>query len=343
MMLKKFNDFRTACIDEFKQAKQTRSMHCDLDKLLAIQGILRLGKKTSPLVAAAFGEESIAGFWKKMKKEKFGEVKSMTESTRKQLEDALEDFDDDDNDEEMERMLLQLQLNSSSDESRVVKVLLSMFQHMTEEKEAVDEMRLQSGVVSSFCQLFKLSRKHDIFGCNKILFSELSALKDCRPDFAVKVQANNTIINSIGEIKGTKSCPESVALDTYRLGIFGMNMLWKYQLKNSMVFHVHGQEMVLWMCTIHQGICLMIEVERILLPTTYLEFVDLKGKLNKLYNLSLLYKNYCVEEESKAKPWQLLRYEAVKALYGLVTTASKASTAKDSTIPKASSSTEVGL
>ncbi|KAI8330271.1 hypothetical protein BD560DRAFT_61833 [Blakeslea trispora] len=90
MMLKKFNDFRTACIDEFKQAKQTRSMHCDLDKLLAIQGILRLGKKTSPPVAAAFGEESVASFWKKMKKEKFGEVKSMTESTRKQLEDALE-------------------------------------------------------------------------------------------------------------------------------------------------------------------------------------------------------------------------------------------------------------
>ena len=109
MMLKKFNDFRTACIDEFKQVKQTRSMHCDLDKLLyvvlfnallfllthflfssAIQGILRLGKKTSPPVAAAFGEESVAGFWKKMKKEKFGEFKSMTESTRKQLEDALE-------------------------------------------------------------------------------------------------------------------------------------------------------------------------------------------------------------------------------------------------------------
>ncbi|KAI8330273.1 hypothetical protein BD560DRAFT_61896 [Blakeslea trispora] len=243
----------------------------------------------------------------------------------------------------MERKLLQLQLNSSSDESRVIKVLLSMFQHMTEGKEAVDEMRLQSGVVSSFCQLFKLSRKHDIFGCNKILFSELSALKDCRPDFAVKVQANNTIINSIGEIKGTKSCPESVALDTYRLGIFGMNMLWKYQLKNSMLFQVHGQEVVLWMCAIHQGICLMIEVERILLPTTYLEFVDIKGKLNKLYNLSLLYKNHCVEEESKAKPWQLLSYEAVKALYSLVTTASKASTVKDSTIPEASSSTEVGL
>ena len=87
----------------------------------------------------------------------------------------------------------------------------------------------------------------------------------------------------------------------------------------------------------------MIEVERILLPTTYLEFVDVKGKLNKLYNLSLLYKKYCVEEESKPKPWQLLSYEAVKALYGLVTTASKASTAKDSAIPKASSSTEVGL
>ncbi|KAI8330270.1 hypothetical protein BD560DRAFT_61828 [Blakeslea trispora] len=224
----------------------------------------------------------------------------------------------------MERKLLQLQLNSSSDESRVIKVLLSMFQHMTEGKEAVDEMRLQSGVVSSFCQLFKLSRKHDIFGCNKILFSELSALKDCRPDFAVKVQANNTIINS-------------------RLGIFGMNMLWKYQLKNSMLFQVHGQEVVLWMCAIHQGICLMIEVERILLPTTYLEFVDIKGKLNKLYNLSLLYKNHCVEEESKAKPWQLLSYEAVKALYSLVTTASKASTVKDSTIPEASSSTEVGL
>ena len=74
----------------------------------------------------------------------------------------------------------------------------------------------------------------------------------------------------------------------------------------------------------------MIEVERILLPTTYLEFVDVKGKLNKLYNLSLLYKDYCVEDaSSQSKPWQLLSYEAVKALYGLVTTASKASTAKD--------------
>ena len=68
------------------------------------------------------------------------------------------------------------------------------------------------------------------------------------------------------------------------------------------------QEAVNWICTIHKGICLMVEVERFLLPTTYLEFVDMKGKVNKLYNLSLLYKSRCVKEEddeegNKPKPW----------------------------------------
>ncbi|KAI8375512.1 hypothetical protein BD560DRAFT_488687 [Blakeslea trispora] len=86
----------------------------------------------------------------------------------------------------------------------------------------------------------------------EIFFSELNALKDCRLDFAVQVHVAKKIACSIGEVKGAKFSPKNISIDTYRLGIFGLNMLWKYQLKRSLVFQV-------------QGICLMIEVERLLL------------------------------------------------------------------------------
>ncbi|KAI8380556.1 hypothetical protein EDC96DRAFT_539885 [Choanephora cucurbitarum] len=108
----------------------------------AIQEILRLGKKTGPAAAAAFDEDSI-------------------------------DFDE----EELQRKLLQLQLNSSNDES---------------------------------------------------------------PDFAVQVRSAKKIISSIGEVKGAKSCHKSVSLNTYRLGLFGLNMLWKYGSKNSLAFQIQS-------------------------------------------------------------------------------------------------------
>ena len=112
--------------------------------------------------------------------------------------------------------------------------------YMTEEEVPCDEMRLQSGVVPALCQAFKLSRKHDAYGCNKVLFPSFDALKQCRPDFVVQVQGQDTLYNVAIEIKEGKASKEKCHLDTYRLGLFGLKMLWEHKLENSLVIQVVG-------------------------------------------------------------------------------------------------------
>ena len=87
--------------------------------------------------------------------------------------------------------------------------------------------------------VFRITSTYCYFSrCNKIFFSKLGASKDCSTDFVVQVQGNERIINSISNIKGAKACPESVARNTYRFGLFGLNMIWKYESKSSSVFQI---------------------------------------------------------------------------------------------------------
>ncbi|KAI8352837.1 hypothetical protein EDC96DRAFT_277320 [Choanephora cucurbitarum] len=126
-----------------------------------------------------------------------------------------------------------------------------------------------------------------------------------------------------------------VALDQYRLALFGVNMLVVDNLKHSMVFQVIGQSMKFYLCSLAGGICLMLEVGSLVLPTTYQEFASFSTSINCLYDIALLYDEHCVKEDaSEARSWQLLAFDAFKSLFGI-------STCKTSTVAsEALSSTE---
>lgn len=48
-------------------------------------------------------------------------------------------------------------------------------------------------------------------------------------------------MNVVGELKCASAPKESVALDLFRLGVFGVEMLFEYNLKSSIVFQAVGK------------------------------------------------------------------------------------------------------
>ena len=93
--------------------------------------------------------------------------------------------------------------------------------------------------------------------------------------------------------------------------------------------------MKFYLCSLAGGICLMLEVGSLVLPTTYQEFANFSTGINCLYDVALLYDEHCVKEDvSEARSWQLLDFDAFKSLFGI-------STCKTSTVAsEALSSTE---
>ncbi|KAI8363879.1 hypothetical protein BD560DRAFT_176471 [Blakeslea trispora] len=208
--------------------------------------------------------------------------------------------------------------------------------HMTVAKKDNNEMRLQSGPVASFGNLFKLSDNHDPHGYNEILFNT-EALSNCRPDYVVSVGASDEdeVINVIGEIKGEEGRLDYVSLDTYRLGVFGLHSLWRYNLKNTLCFQVKGQEFTFFLCSLSLGICTMIEVGTIVAPSTLLEFTNFSSQLHALYNIACLYESQCIVAEVNQHEWPLLSFEAIKEIYDMETT--KATTASMSALTESTS------
>ena len=101
-------------------------------------------------------------------------------------------------------------------------------------------MRLQSNIVPAICNIFKVSIVHAPQGvstpiiffvlniilirlkrCDRVIFKDYSHVKNCRPDSLVEVQEGKDFINAVGEIKRSSATPNKVALDKYRLALFG--------------------------------------------------------------------------------------------------------------------------
>ncbi|OBZ80400.1 hypothetical protein A0J61_11551, partial [Choanephora cucurbitarum] len=229
--MKKFNRQRRQAIEELMDSN-SRDLSADLNKLLMIQGIMKIDFKTNA---------DFAAYAKEKKQDKYGNPRRLPLSLKQELEEALEDFRDDGEFKKLKKKLMLINIDLEGVEERVVSVLLSLLDHMTVGKKQANEMRIQSGALSSICHLFKLSMNHDAHGYNKILF-DTDALKNRCPDYIVEVGTgeDDLIVNLVAEVKGENSKKSGVSLDTYRLGLFGLHMLWKYKLKNSLVLQVEG-------------------------------------------------------------------------------------------------------
>ena len=71
---------------------------------------------------------------------------------------------------------------------------------------------------------------------------DVDSVRRCRPDYIVEVQESKSYTNVVGEIKRSMASPNGVALDQYRLALFGINMLVVDNLRHSMVFQVVGKQ-----------------------------------------------------------------------------------------------------
>ncbi|KAI8329287.1 hypothetical protein EDC96DRAFT_529549 [Choanephora cucurbitarum] len=334
-LFKEFNSFRRAAIAEFKENGKTRCFSEDLVRLLACQGIFLLGDVVDANTAKFFGEKTLKAQKKKIREERFGNYRRMPTSLRDEIQSVLDDFHDDDDLEKLENSLRNMKMNATDPvAARVLKVLVSLLDHMIEEEVPCDETRLQSGVLPALCQAFKLSRKHDAYGCNKVLFPSFDALKQCRPDFVVRVQGQNDLFNVAIEIKEAKASKEKCYLDTYRLGLFGLKMLWEHKLENSLVIQVVGADVTFFLCFLLSGVCVMMEVDTITLPITYKKYGDIMSHLNAMYNISYLYEKHCVvvEEEEKKAEWQLISFDAVKLMYDIHSTTKTSTVCNQSNI-----------
>ncbi|OBZ80802.1 hypothetical protein A0J61_11150 [Choanephora cucurbitarum] len=229
-VMKKYNSLRSAAIDQFQETNIKRSFVSDLNKLLIVQGIIKIDRQTDP---------AFVSFGRKMKLGLYGPNRRLPTKLKDAITDVLEQCRESQDYDEVEEQLNAIKLQNTGINARIVKTLLLLWDHMTIKKKQSSEMRLQSGVVAAVCNIFRLTKAHDPHGCNSILF-DCDALKRCRPEFVVEVDNEESFVNVAGEIKGEKSCPERLALGVYRLGVFGLHMLWKSRMKNSLVFQAEG-------------------------------------------------------------------------------------------------------
>ncbi|OBZ86739.1 hypothetical protein A0J61_05211 [Choanephora cucurbitarum] len=313
-----FSRLRSRVAQELPKPDILKSIHVDLDKLLAIQGILRVSKSPHKEIKEVLGAKTCS----KIKQELFGKSNRMPTSIKQDLEDALLDFadaeDDEEAAEELEDRLFSLKKKASGAAERVVKLFIKLYDNMKQEKQAADEMFLQSNIVPALCQLFKASRHHHPEGCNKVIFPGAAAVSECRPDFVVAVEGTSPFINVIGEIKGDGACNEGIALDAYRLGLFGLLMLREHKLKSSMVFQVTGLNATFYLCSRLGGIVAMVEIGTLSLPSTFEDFSLFGSQTQIMFDISMLYEQHCDVDHSLAAPeWKLVSYNAIKELYGI--------------------------
>ncbi|KAI8336462.1 hypothetical protein EDC96DRAFT_611420 [Choanephora cucurbitarum] len=337
----KFNDYRKNAIEQFISHDESAKAHdlCnDLNKLLAVQRIVLLDQ-TNHELKEALGQQ-FKEFVQKARLEQYGAPSRIPAALKQEIEDAFEDCRFDNDYDALEDKLHCLKKNFSSKKDKaganLMRSLMLMVPHMTVEKKESTKMRIQSGVISAVCQIFKLSSSHDAHGCNVVLFPLCSALSGCRPDFVLEVDVCDKVTNVIGEIKGSHSSPDRLALDLYRIGVFGLVSLREYKLKTCLVFQTNGSRMSFFLCSLFSGACILLDVGKVSLPSTFEEFINFGSQLNILYDVAKLYENYCVVDNSIAiEEWRLLDCAVLKELCDL-----GRSTVKTSTNAKASSSTE---
>ncbi|KAI8377277.1 hypothetical protein BD560DRAFT_390629 [Blakeslea trispora] len=284
----------------------------------------------------AFGEELLKQFRKEKRLSLFGKPARICSNIKQELDDVLLEYDENRDKDELEEGLFMLKKKTNGATARTLKTIMLLLDHMSEKKGVMTEMRLQSGLITALCHVFKPNTSHDVVGYNKVLFPASVAAKNCRPDIIVEVVSPKALVNVVGEVKCASAPKESVALDLFRLGVFGVEMLFEYNLKSSIVFQAVGNELVFFVCFLFSGFCVMLEVESLILPSTYDEFANFGLQSHKLQNIASLYEMCCVEDSNNAaRKWHKFSYDVIKNIYSIC------STTRTSTVHRSEASSEV--
>ncbi|OBZ80580.1 hypothetical protein A0J61_11371, partial [Choanephora cucurbitarum] len=201
-MTASFNEYRKNAIEQFRIANSLYS---------AVQEIILLDH-TNHEMKEALGQ-SFKEFVQKSRLEQYGVPSRLPASLRQEIEDAFEDcrFDKD--------------YDLLEDKLQCLKKKFSI----KKDKAGANVMRS-----------LMLIPSHDAHGYNVVLSPSCSALSGCRPDFVVEVGVNDKVTNVIGEIKGSRSSADGLALDLYRIGVFGLVSLREHKLKTCLVFQTNG-------------------------------------------------------------------------------------------------------
>ncbi|KAI8366206.1 hypothetical protein BD560DRAFT_400914 [Blakeslea trispora] len=186
-----FNGYRKNATEQFANYGKCSKAHsfCNgLNKLFAVQRVVLLDH-TNHEMKEALGQ-SFKEFVQKSRLEQYGVPSRLPAPLRQEIEDAFEDcrFDKDYDLLEDKFHCLKRKFSTKKDKAgaNLMRSLMLMMPHMTEEKKESTEMRIQSCVISAACQIFKLSPSHDRHSCNVVLFPSCSALSGRKPDFVVE-------------------------------------------------------------------------------------------------------------------------------------------------------------
>ncbi|KAI8366957.1 hypothetical protein EDC96DRAFT_543995 [Choanephora cucurbitarum] len=201
----------------------------------------------------------------KIKQELFGKLNRMPTSIKQELEDALLDFGDAEDEvaEESEDRLFSLKKKANG----------------AAERQAADEMLLQSNIVPALClKHLDITAPEDqmltvSIDATKSSSLVLLKLANAGQTLLRVLRAHRPFIHAIGEINGDDANNEGIGLDTYRFG--GLLMLREHRFKKAQWFF----------------------------------------KSQVMFDIAMLYEQHCNVDYSSAAPeWKLVSYNAIKEL-----------------------------
>ncbi|KAI8366873.1 hypothetical protein BD560DRAFT_149483 [Blakeslea trispora] len=142
------------------KTRQTSSISAELEKLMIVQGVMKLDKTPSLFMENEFGRRVVSKFAREKRQELYGRPAKLPAAFVNSIKDALEYFDEDRNQKSLKKKLA-LMIEEDDQKERILDVLVLIFHQLTVKKKANDEMRLQSGLISALCNLFKATEFHD--------------------------------------------------------------------------------------------------------------------------------------------------------------------------------------
>ncbi|OBZ80967.1 hypothetical protein A0J61_10984 [Choanephora cucurbitarum] len=204
----------TKCLHQYKKNSlayiksndQAESFNGDMNKWLALHNIIKLNKRLDFDLARAFDKNALDALRCHFKTNLFGKPNRFSNALKLQLLNILGEY---------------------KDEGELRKLKANLSKIMSRESDAV------SRVIEG---LFVIPCKFD-----NQLFGEPHPLRGSRPDYAVEVDLDGSLINLVGEVKFFP-CPRvSLALDAFRLGMFAMALIEMHNLKCIMLFQAKGK------------------------------------------------------------------------------------------------------
>ncbi|KAI8366966.1 hypothetical protein EDC96DRAFT_507659 [Choanephora cucurbitarum] len=290
----------------------------NMNKLLAIHFITKLTKPVDAELAACFDVAVLEALRRHFRTTVFGKPSRFNSTIALQLRDLTNDFQDDDDEEKLRASINEIAKRVEGPSRRTIQALSNLIDKMTVKKKTLGEKKVEDILESVWSSLFKKNKYYDPHKFDNTLFSSTHPLAACRPDYAVEVDEGVQLINCIGEVKPDYASPTMVSLDTFRLGLFSLGLMEKYNLKSVLSFQAVGLTVTFFLYSWHMGQYYMVEVEKITFPSTYGEYCSFVRNIDALLNVATLFDEHCVVQDNKEdRTTNILPYLQMKEMFGL--------------------------